>query len=231
MKIFLGFSFRDKDKAIAALVDQLIASHLAEVKTGKDLEGEQLTPAVQQRIEDCHALVGILTRRDRKNDGQWTTHQWVQEEINWARGKDRKAIALVEQGVDLGGMSQSHEYILLEKNKPLKALLTLSDTIGLWTRELGRIVTVQIMPDAIAGKVEDGGNGVQCRHRLWLGGEYSPWQDSAPRSEVGGTFVSVNGVRDEHLIQLEVRQARMVWRSVATSQWIQVTLKPGGAGK
>jgi hypothetical protein len=82
MRIFLGFSFRDEDKEIVELVDQLIAGHLVEMKTGERLGGEQLTPTVQRRIEDCHALVGILTKRDKKQDGKWTTHQWVQDEIN-----------------------------------------------------------------------------------------------------------------------------------------------------
>lgn len=231
MKIFLGFSFRDEDKEIVELVDQLIASHLVEVKTGERLGGDQLTPAVQRRIEESDALVGVLTRRDRRQDGKWTTHQWVLDEVGWARAKNRKVIALIEQGVDHGGMFQSHEHISMDKDGPLKALLDLSDTIGVWRRELGRTVKVQIMPDAIARKVGDGGDGLQCRHRLWLGGAYSPWQDLTPQPEAGGTFVFVNGVQDEHLIQVQVQQTTKLWQSVATSQWIQVTLKSGGAGE
>jgi hypothetical protein len=231
MKLFLGFSFRDEDSEIVELVDQLIASHLVEMKTGERMAGGQLTSAVQRAIEDCDALVGILTRRDKKQDGQWTTHQWVQDEINWARAKNRKVIALVEQGVEIGGMFKSHEHIPLDKANPIQALLTLSDTIGLWRRELGRTVKVQIMPDAIARKVGGGSNGLRCRHRLWLGGAYSPWQDLTPVPEKGGTFVFINGVQDEHLIQLHVEHARKFWKSVATSQWIQVTLKSGGTGE
>lgn len=231
MKIFLGFSFRGEDKDIVEMVGQLIASHLVEMKTGERLGGEQLTPAVQRRIEECDALVGVLTRRDRRQDAKWTTHQWVLDEIGWARAKNRKVIALVEQDVDVGGMFQSHEHIPLDKNNPIQGLLTLSDTIGLWRRERGRTVKVQILPEAIAQKVGDGGNGVRCRHRLWLGGAYSPWQDLVPVPEAGGTFVFVNGVQDEHLIQFQVHQASKSWQSVATSQWIQVTLKSGGAGE
>jgi len=230
MKIFLGLSFRDEDKEIVELVDQLIASHLVEMKTGERLGGDQLTPVVQRRIEDSDALVGVLTRRDMRQDGKWTTHQWVLDEIGWARAKNRKVIALMEQGVDLGGMFQSHEHISMEKDKPLKALLDLSDTIGLWRRELGRTVKVQILPVAIAQRVGDGGNGVRCRHRLWLRGASSSWLDLTPVPEAGGTFVFVNGVQDEHLIQLQVQQESKMWQSVATSQWIQVTMKSGGVG-
>lgn len=228
MKIFLGFSFRDEDKEIVGLVDQLIASHLVELKTGERLGGEQLTPAVQRRIEDSDALVGVLTRRDKRQDGKWTTHQWVLDEIGWARAKGRKVIVLVEQDVDLGGMFQSHEHISLDKGNPIQGLMALSDTIGLWRQELGRTVKVQILPVAIAQRVGDGGNGVLCRHRLWLRGASSSWQDLTPVPEAGGTFVFVNGVQDEHLIQLQVQQKSKMWKSVATSQWIQVTMKSGG---
>lgn len=231
MRIFLGFSFREEDKEIVELVGQLIASHLIEMKTGERLGGNQLAPAVQRRIEDCDALIGVLTRRDQRQDGQWTTHQWVLDEIGWARNKNRKVIALVEQGVELGGLFQSHEHLPLDKGNPLQALLNLSETMGIWRNELGRTVKVQILPDAIAQKVGDGGNGIRCRHRLILRGAYSPWQELTPVPEAGGTFVFVNGVQDEHLIQVQVQQARKVWQSVATSQWIQVTLKSGGDGE
>jgi len=182
-------------------------------------------------IEDCDALVGILARRDQKQDGKWTTHQWVLDEIGWARSKNRKVIALVEQGVEVGGMFGSHEHLLLDKGSPLQALLNLSETIGLWRRELGRTVKVQILPEAIAQKVGDDWNGIRCRHRLVRGGTYTPWQDLTAVPETGGTFVLVKGVQDDHLIQVLVEQANKSWRSVATSQWIQVTLKPGGVGE
>jgi hypothetical protein len=231
MRIFLGFSFREEDKEVVQLVDHLIASHLVEVKTGERLGGEQLTPAVQQRIEACDAFIGILTRQDQKQDGKWNTHQWVLDEIGYARAKNRKVIALTEQDVEIGGMFQPHEHIALLKDDPLPAFLALSETIGMWSQEIGRTVKVQILPDALAQKVGAGGNGVRCRHRLWLKGASSSWQESNPQPEAGGTFVFVRGVQEDHLIQMQVQQANKVWQSVATSQWIQVMLKSGGVGE
>ncbi len=119
MKIFLGFSFRNEDKDIVEQVGQLITSHLVQVETGERLGGEQLTPTVQERIQHCEALVAVLTRRDPKQDGKWTTHQWVLDEMGYARANGKKAIALVEQGVDIGGMYQSHELIPLDKANPI----------------------------------------------------------------------------------------------------------------
>jgi hypothetical protein len=230
MRIFLGFSFRDEDRNIVDQVDHLIASHLVDVTTGERLGGNQLTPAVQKRIEDCDALVAVLTRRDHRQDGQWTTHQWVLDEIGWARAKGKRAIALVEHGVELAGMFQPHEYILLDKAQPSEALLTLSETVGLWRKEIGRTVKVQVLPDEIAQMIVADGNGAKLRHRLWQGSTCSQWQDLTPVPEIGGTFVFVKGVQDDHLIQLQVHQANKSLESLATSQWIQVKFKSGGAG-
>lgn len=231
MKIFLGFSFRDEDKDLVEQIGQLITSHLVHVETGERLGGEQLTPTVQDRIKNSDALVAVLTRRDSKQDRKWTTHQWVLDEMGYARANGKKAIALVEQGVDIGGMYQSHEVIPLDKANPVDALMRLSETIGLWRKELGRTVKVQILPDTVAKRLGSSDNGVKCRHRLWLWGGYSEWKDLTPVPEAGGTFVFVNGVQDDHLIQVQIQQASKKWESVATSQWIQVTVKAGGAGE
>lgn len=231
MQIFLGFSFRDEDKEIVEMVGQLIASHLIHYQTGERLGGEPLTPAVQQRIESCDALIGVLTKRDQLANGKWRTHPWVCEEITWARGKNKKVIALVEQGVEVEvGMFGANEHLSLDRANPLQALLNLSETIGLWRQEFGRTVKVQILPEAIAQKVGYEMNGVRCSHRLVQGGKYTPWQELTPVPETGGTFVFVAGVQDDHLIQLQVKDAGQMWQSVATSQWIQVTMKSGGAG-
>ena len=231
MKIFLGFSFRNEDKDIVEQVGQLITSHLVYVETGERLGGEQLTPTVQQRIKDSDALVAVLTRREARQDGKWTTHQWVLDEMGYARANGKKAITLVEQGVDIGGMYQSHELIPLDKANPMHALMRLSDTIGLWRKELGRTVKVQILPDTVAKRLGSSDNGVKCRHRLWKQGSSTVWQDLTPVPEAGGTFVFVNGVQDDHLIQVQIQQASKKWESVATSQWIQVTMKSGGASE
>lgn len=230
MRIFLGFSFRDEDKNIVDKIDQLIASHFVEATTGERLGGEQLTPAVRTRIGDSDALVAILTRRDQRQDGKWTTHQWVLDEIGCAREKGKRAIALVENGVEIGGMFQPHEHIALNQANPIEALLALSETIGLWKREIGRTVKVQILPDEIAQLVAAEGNGAKLRHRLWLSGSCSTWQDLTPVPEIGGTFVFVKSVQDDHLIQLQVHHANRSLESSATSQWIQVKFKSGGAG-
>jgi len=226
MKVFLAFAYRDTDKELAGYCDQLLASQFAQTVTGKTLGGNALTPEVQQRIESCAAVVGLLTRRDAKVDGTFTTHQWLTEELAFARTKGKRAIAMVETGVDLGGMYQAHEFILLDRANPLPAFLKLAETVGEWKRALGRTIKVQILPELLARKVGSGGSSIKCSHRLWSRGNTGPWTSVTPVPEGGGTFAWVEGVGDEDLIQLKIEGlGKQPWQSVATSQWMQVQLE------
>lgn len=230
MKVFLAFSFRPPDRDLVGHVDQLIASHYrARPLTGENLGGEQLTPAVQDRIDKCDALVAVLTRRDAKQAGGYTTHQWVLDELGYARNNKKLAIALVEDGVDIGGMFQPHEYIPLDPAQPLAAFLRLSDTLSLWKSEKGRTVKVQILPPDFGARIGAGGNGMQCSYRLWNQGKYGPWIEATPVPEgAAGTFVYVEGVQDDHLIQIQFKVKAKLLQSAATSQWLQVEFKTGG---
>jgi hypothetical protein len=206
VKIFLAFSFREEDKALVGYIEQLLASHHVQAITGERLGGEQLTPAVQRRIDASDALVALLTRRDALQAGGWTTHQWVLDELGHARAHQKRAIAIVEDGVNIGGMYQPHERIGLNRDHPVETLLILSETVGLWKRAVGRTVKVQILPQPLAMRLGTAGNSSRCRHRLWVRGKFTDWRDSNPVPEGGGTFIYVDGVDEEHLIQLEVRE-------------------------
>lgn len=228
MKVFLAFSFRAEDKTLVSYVDQLLASQLIHMVTGERLGGEQLTPAVKARIEQTDALVALLTRRDQLASGGWTTHDWVKDEIGYARTKGKRAIALIEDGVDVGGMYEPHECIHLKRDAVVDALLILSETVSSWKWDLGRTVKVQIQPQELAHKVGMSGSGIRCICRLCLNGKYSEWRDITPVPEFGGTFVYIEGVQDDQLIQIRIEESGKVWQSPATAQWLQVQLNSGG---
>ena len=229
MNVFLAFSFRDEDKPLVGYIDRLLASQFVQLRTGENLGGSQLTPTVQRRIEESDALVALLTRRDQLSSGGWTTHQWVLDELAWARSKNKPAVALVEDGVEPGGMFQPHERIHLDRGNPVEALLRLAETVASWKLDVGRQIKVQLAPEEIASKLGEG--EVPCRHRLWHQGRFTEWRDAMPVPEAGGTFLYLDGVREDHLIQIRAEDAGKVWQSPATSQWMMVQLKKGGAGK
>ena len=229
--VFLGFAYRDEDRELSSQVEQLLESHDVRVTTGERLGGNTLTLGVQQRIEAADGLVGLLTRRDQLANGGWTTHQWVQDEIAYARNKSKHAIAVVEDGVSVGGMYQPHEYIPLDRQNPLPAFLRLSETIGMWKAELGRALRVRILPEDLARTVVQGQGSIRCRHRFHGGGRYTAWKESEPYREPGGTFIFIEGVLDDYTIQIEIQEQDTTWLSANTPQWMPVELEPRGAGR
>lgn len=222
MKTFLAFSFQDEDRDLARNVEALIASQNIGVLTGKKPVGGGVAPEVQGRINESNTLVGLLTRREALLNGGWSTHQWVLDEIAWARARGKPTIAMIEEGVRTDGMFAANQRIDLDRQHPLDAFLTLSETLGQWRQAIGRSVKVQIAPSAIAQRI--GKEELSLEFRLWLKGQYTEWRGIAAVPEPGGTFVHIDGVQDDHLIQLRAKHQRRVWQSHATSQWLLVQL-------
>jgi hypothetical protein len=146
----------------------------------------------------------------------------VQDELNYARGKQKRAIALIETDVDVGGMYAPNEYIPFDRQNPLPAFLRLSDTVGQWKREIGRTLKVMILPPQLARTVGKG--QIKCRYRFSAEGKWTPWNETEAIGEIGGTFVYLVGVRDDHTIQLEVKLPNARWQSIAAPQWVQIKL-------
>lgn len=222
-QVFLAFSFRNEDRDFAAQVVRLIESHVPRVTTGERAGGEAITPKVMARIDRADGLVALLTQREEKTGGGWTTHQWVRDELNHARTNHKRTIALIEEGVDVGGAYAENERIPFDRDDPGPAFLALSETVGMWKQEAGRTIKVQILPREVARLLARDGS-LKCRCRFVVDGRYTDWSEVTPIPEEGGTFISVEGVGDDHLIQIAAQDDRSEWISIAVSQWMQVKL-------
>lgn len=229
MKIFLAFSYRDEDMELAGYLKQLLVSHGIEIHTGENLGGEELSPAVKEEIDKSDALIALLTRRDSLSSGGWITHQWVIEELNYAYGKGKMAIALKEGDIALSGMTQQHHHIVLNRSNPTKSLLDLSLTIGRWKAKLGSTLKFQILPPGLAARLASGDSSIECKYRLWTRGvpDRAEWKDAneakiAPEDFT--TFAYVNGVQEHQLVQFRVMDHGNEWLSPARSQWMQIEL-------
>lgn len=229
MKVFLGFRFGPNDKDLVDCCDRIIASHHPPTLVGDTLGGEVLTEEVKKIIDRADAVVGLLTKRDAKANGKFTTHQWVIDEINYARATKKLAIALVEADVEIGGMYQENETIALDRNNPLPAMLRLAETLGKWQRGLGEKVKVRIMPGALAKKLGGSNSKLECFHRIWKENTEGDWKKGKVIPSGGGTFVVIDGVQKDDLIQIKAEGgAREFWESEAVSQWLSIELENGG---
>jgi hypothetical protein len=229
--VFLSYSFRPQDRdSVRDLVDDvdhLLASHGIQSVRGRYLGGDPIWPEVQKRIEASDGLIALLTRRDElANNAGYTTHPYVIQELGRARQAKRRAIALVETGIkdDQLGAEVGFERLFWDRANPLPAFISLSETIGLWKREAGRIVKVQILPEDLALEVGESAGKFLCRYRLTTEGTASAWIDREPITEIGGTFLYVGGVGEKDTIQVEIKNDQRRWFAPA-QQWVSVRFK------
>ena len=232
MKIFLSFAF-SHGQALTRAAERLLASHDVEIITGRRLGGETVDEAVKAKILEADALVSLLTRRDKIRSGGWTTSQAVLEELDFAHnlktmGREKRAIALIEDGVKYASMG-NHEYISYLAEKPLEAILALSETVAKWRQEIGQEVKVQIMPANLAEKLM-ADEQVTCSHRLVDRDLFTPWRDIVAIPEEEGTFIYLRGVRAGQKIQLRVTEKSRTWLSPAKLPWAMIQLKENNNG-
>jgi hypothetical protein len=227
--LFLSFHFTIDDgfdRQLANRVQDLLASHNIAVVTGETLGGEPLTAAVLQRIEACDGLIALCTRREQAGEA-WNTHPWVLGELQTARAKDKRAIAVVEPGVRLDGPYAENERVELDRGDVAAAIVRLSKTVGQWKRDIGRELRVQIIPDdQIADAFAAGEERLTCEYRFYRNGQPSDWMPAnEPVPEPGGIYLYLEGVQDEVLIQLRIKADDLSGRSIATPQDIPIAIK------
>lgn len=225
--VFLGFAFREVDRELVDHIERLLESHGLKATTGKAVGGERLNEAVEARIRNADAFVGLLTRREQFANGGWSTHGWIKDELRYARDQSRPAIALVETDVKVEGMEQPQENIPLDRAAPLEAFLRLSETMAEWKRKAGRTLRVRLQPDDIAELVTADAAGVLCQYRFVDDrGQPTPYMNGRVSEEAGGIVLYVDGVGDQHHIQVKIEAANRVWRSPVEPQLMQITLRP-----
>ena len=232
MDVFLSFSFRPEDKELVEQLQTLLRSHGIRPVTGRVLDGESVTAGVLKRVESSDAVVSLMTRRDplgAPGQNRWRTHPWVRDEINHARGRNMRTIALVEDGVEPEGAYLDNERIPLSREKPLPAFLALSERLASWKRGFGRKLMARILPPNLGHDVIVD-NSYHCRYRFWTEGSPSDWCEGSLIPAQGGTLLYVRGVQDDDaLIEVRVeRHGEIAWRSVATSQHVTIELAGNG---
>jgi len=220
--IFLSSQFDQNDHDLVSRTERLIQSHNIRTVTGKRLGGATLTPEIESRITECDALVALMTRRQSVGKGKWKPSDWVRDEVLFARNQSKPFVALVESGVELGGMLSQHEHIALDRKQEIEAFLSLSETIALWKR---LPVKALILPPSISKLVAAPNVNLHCRYRLMADGRYSDWQPVDLMGETGGTFAYLHAKNEQQMLQLEVQYNGSRWVSPLTQQWVHVELK------
>lgn len=223
--IFLSYRFgNEADDTLANQVEALVKSHGLQVVNGQNLAGRALDSEIQQRINDSDAVIALMTRRDRLQDGGWTTHDWVKRELDWARGGNKEAVALVEDGVTPPSWGNRFHWFPHSDNSVADSILILSDVIGQWKRESGRPLLIRVEPTDIAETA--------CRSDSTLeyqlfDSRYSPsgWKPARVMRMPGAVCAQVDCDVDNCDIQLRLERNGEYWESDIERQFVMIQLK------
>lgn len=229
--VFLSHNFGDTDSELTEAVrDVLRRKHGLDVVTGRRLGGAELS-TIKQMIKDADCLIALMTRRhqiEKCSPVIWDSHPWIRDELFYAYVIGKHAIALVETGVEFGGLLADHEYIPLDREQLQIGLAALSNTIEVWTGTIGaNPTTVIIRPYEDEDRACE--QGTRWRYR-WISpstGEEGEWMKmQAVYEPIGLIGYARRPPEDRMLLQVQVlEEEQVMWSSAYTPQTVQVTMQ------
>jgi len=215
MKIFVAFGYNERDKWIPNLVFPIIKAFGDEVVSGEEVQGEQITNAVIREISQSNALMAFVTRRDKKNKNQWTTHRWVTDELSQAIVLKLPVAEIRETGVDeQGGIAGDRQRIIYNETERDKCLVEIVKTIGNW--HSSATIEMQLLPDEWVQTVRPllRNPGLRCTYQILE--KSGVMSDEIPGTVLpitGGLFVRAKNVPRMSLIRIRVECSGKSWSS------------------
>lgn len=229
MKVFLSYSFRKEDEALAAQLKEALGNFGFEIVTGKHLGGQNLEAEINRRIDGVDGLVTLFSRR-AKGERNEATLDWVKAELAYARNHGKLAIVMIEKSVPLGGPEASNEYVSFTRSQFCAALMQLLQKVVVWRDRVGRRIRVHLMPVELAEKFKYDDGSVQCWLRYIRNGSYGEWSRVEQVVFEDRGAVAYIAVPEAGRFQLKVvepsRGTNRVWISPAVpSDYVPVTLE------
>jgi hypothetical protein len=131
MRVFVGYSYHERDNWIEAQVYPILRCLDFVVVDGKYMQGEVLQPQVKARIDQSDAAIGFLTIREGQGDAEFNSHIWVHEELVYANSQGKSIIVVKEDGARVPeGLLGNRQYIPLRQNDRLACVVELVTALG-----------------------------------------------------------------------------------------------------
>lgn len=105
--VFLSFSYEPKDIELAEGLRKLLEAVGHTVITGEKNPMGSLSKSILKKIRQAEKCVVVMTCRDKKENGKFTTSSWLLEEKGAALALGKACLMLVEEGIDdkeIGGL-------------------------------------------------------------------------------------------------------------------------------
>lgn len=220
-RIFLSFHYDQTGQALADDVGTLVKSHGLILSTGENLAGRDLTDGIREKIDECDAVICLLTKRDQGQDNQWVITERV-----YALAREKPVLTVVQKDLNPpGGMFGRNEYVPHDPDNLAGTILNLSIRIGELRRRVGRFVKVIIEPDDAAALARNEQMAKTQYRCLDDHGNPTGWKDASTARTQGGVIAHLAGVTDGALVQLKLQGNGQTWESPYVAQSLRIELE------
>lgn len=217
MKIFVGFGYHPRDIWIKELVFPLINSFDGEVISGEEIYGAELSTGVKEKISECDVLFAMLTPRDKKESGRFTTHDWVRDEYQHAIEKGKKAVAFVESKVDWNpGMAGDRQRVDFDEDKKEKLIVEMANILSQWSKIYISKRLRFLAPPEFIGEIRPliSRGEVKCTYQYLVGPSESQATEASLIKIAGGICIDLkNPPPTNGMVQVKVTAPGVSWSS------------------
>lgn len=216
MRIFVAYSYQERDRWVEDIVFPLISAFDSTPVTGKDIQGERLSDEVKGRIERCQGLMAFATRRgEPTGDGKYLTHRWVTDELAYASQLGKAVVEVREADVDeQDGIAGDRVRIKYNESERTELLLQLTSTLARWHRQVRRVRVIPLRHTLRDGQLVEIGaewlrgqmkqDGFRCQYQI-LDGDYpSQPVDTELRSIEGRLYFTAARLTSGSRLRLRV---------------------------
>lgn len=124
--IFLAYSYKKEDDDLVAGLKDFLSHQGYCIKDGKADRLGSISGAIISKINECSLIVIIMTKRDLKQNGLFTTASWLLEEKGAALALGKEVAIFVEEGIDesdIGGMQADKQRFHFNRNNYLSKVM------------------------------------------------------------------------------------------------------------
>lgn len=203
MKIFVGYGYNTRDAWIERDVVPILKAMGMEVVDGKDLHGEILHQAVQDRIDQSDALIGFSTLREGQEQAAFSSHIWVRDELQHAIALKKPVVEVREDGVDVpAGMLGDRQTIKLDQGNRLRCMAELALVVTGWSMRRLLLVPLDVDQARKINKALINGE-LTVRYRSRIGIKDSKYRDGRIDRVNKGLYLNAVGLPDNSLVEVE----------------------------
>ena len=115
--VFLAKSFAEQDSEITNYFERILTALAIPYKTGEKYSAGSIPSKVESRIDGSDVVIAIATRRKKKEDGGFTSPEWIHKEVAHAKAKSKQLIVLIEAGAEEpAGLRDTLELIQFDRD-------------------------------------------------------------------------------------------------------------------